>query len=36
MPKKNKDSNIGIESTIIEFDSKDNVIILRPGAITKK
>ncbi|SCW44470.1 Telomere recombination [Borreliella japonica] len=31
-----KDSNIGIESTIISFDLKDNVIILRPGAITKK
>ncbi len=32
----NKDFNIGIESTVIGFDLKDNVIILRPGAITKK
>ncbi|MBB6031145.1 L-threonylcarbamoyladenylate synthase [Borreliella spielmanii] len=32
----NKDFNIGIESTVIGFDLKDNVLILRPGAITKK
>ncbi|WPM05610.1 L-threonylcarbamoyladenylate synthase [Borreliella sinica] len=30
-----KDFNIGIESTVIGFDLKDNVLILRPGAITK-
>ncbi|OJH14895.1 translation factor Sua5 [Borreliella bissettiae] len=32
----NKEFNIGIESTVIGFDLKDNVLILRPGAITKK
>ncbi|AAX18051.1 Sua5/YciO/YrdC/YwlC family protein [Borrelia parkeri SLO] len=34
--KKNEESKIGIESTVIGFDSKGNISILRPGSITKE
>ncbi|AFI31524.1 L-threonylcarbamoyladenylate synthase [Borrelia crocidurae] len=33
---KNEVSQIGIESTVISFDAKSNVSILRPGSITKE
>ncbi|QMU99481.1 threonylcarbamoyl-AMP synthase [Borrelia sp. A-FGy1] len=29
-------SNIGIESTVVDFDDKGNALILRPGSITKE
>ncbi|AHH12763.1 Sua5/YciO/YrdC/YwlC family protein [Borrelia hermsii YBT] len=34
--KKNEESKIGIESTVIGFDPKGNISILRPGSITKE
>ncbi|UPA16579.1 threonylcarbamoyl-AMP synthase [Borrelia coriaceae] len=34
--KKNGETKIGIESTVIGFDPKGNISILRPGAITKE
>ncbi len=34
--KKNEISQIGIESTVISFDDKGNISILRPGSITKE
>ncbi|BCR21329.1 L-threonylcarbamoyladenylate synthase [Borrelia miyamotoi] len=34
--KKNGESRIGIESTVIGFNSKEDILILRPGSITKE
>ncbi|AYE36582.1 threonylcarbamoyl-AMP synthase [Borrelia turcica IST7] len=34
--KHNGCSNIGIESTVVGFDDKGNVLILRPGSITRE